>query len=267
MRRPSDLGMLDQPADPGRRDIQHPRRAADRSGQHDGADDLDLAQSQLMHRRKTPCRRAALVCPAIRPILGHAPLPVHHLDLTGETLGAGRVARSPQSHHPLLGLAGHGVNWSRPSIFRRIGTGRRVRARSRSISEPTARRSRTTELPPHELYFSVSVAKRLSKRASDKLLIVTQQDIAQLLQCSEGIIAKLESGRRPPKIGEMAALAQNVGFLPLDLPDQREQRWRFGGTSGQAYCERRHGCPYVARGTTAEKLIRYDTLLQNGKMQ
>ena len=44
------LGIGQQPADRGLRDRQHPRRTADRAGDHDGAKHLDLAQIEFHPR-------------------------------------------------------------------------------------------------------------------------------------------------------------------------------------------------------------------------
>ena len=54
------LGVLHETAEPGRGDVEQPRRSGDRPGQHDRADDFDLAQGKhgrtRLARRKRPRR-------------------------------------------------------------------------------------------------------------------------------------------------------------------------------------------------------------------
>lgn len=87
---------------------------------------------------------------------------------------------------------------------------------------------------------------------------LTQNDIAHLLQCSEATIAKLESGRRPPNIGELCALALIYGrsfeslFADVMTGVQEELRSRLrtipqGGTIARLRANRAHTLERLAR--------------------
>lgn len=91
---------------------------------------------------------------------------------------------------------------------------------------------------------------------------LTQEDIAHLLQCSEATIAKLESGRRPPNIGELAALALIYGrsfeslFADVIVEVQGELRNNLatipqGGTIARLRVNRAHTLEGLAKRLSA----------------
>ncbi|AUH34661.1 helix-turn-helix transcriptional regulator [Paracoccus tegillarcae] len=91
----------------------------------------------------------------------------------------------------------------------------------------------------------------LDLRTARRNLGLTQDDLAHLLQCSEATIAKLESGRRLPNIGELSALALIYGrsfeglFADVFVEVQEDLKSRLGtipqgGTIARLRANRAH---------------------------